>query len=311
MTIFRPEHRALHPRRRDVDPEQLEDELLRQAQQLLAASCRPARRSAARSPRSRSRSPCPRRRSRRPGLLVEPDRHVLLVAAERVGVLELEVGILEPRRSCAAACSARGSGRGRARPCTSRLAERTIVLIVRVHSAASCRSALRRHADVDPCCRGRSSASQLLYDQVDPSNPSSPSPRPTFGSTQRRTRRRPVRPTTSSLPRRRCPGRSNRSTSLRFREAGAPRTAAHHVCDLLEHDGPAGLATLSRPVGSIWSRSAATTTSRPGLSTRPEPGPRLWLQLKTECRLAPGNQRAAPGSLGRWQNPGNGAAGSG
>ena len=38
------EHRALHPRRRDLDPEQLEDELLRQPQQLLAASCRPARR---------------------------------------------------------------------------------------------------------------------------------------------------------------------------------------------------------------------------------------------------------------------------
>ena len=61
------EQRALHPRRRDLDPEQLEDELLRQPQQLLAASCRPARRSAARSPRSRSRSPCPRRRPRRPG----------------------------------------------------------------------------------------------------------------------------------------------------------------------------------------------------------------------------------------------------
>ena len=30
------EHRALHPRRRDLDPEQVEDELLRQPQQLLA-----------------------------------------------------------------------------------------------------------------------------------------------------------------------------------------------------------------------------------------------------------------------------------
>ena len=38
------QHRALHPRRRDLDPEQLEDELLGQPQQLLAASCRPARR---------------------------------------------------------------------------------------------------------------------------------------------------------------------------------------------------------------------------------------------------------------------------
>ena len=58
-----------------------------------------------------------------PSLVVEPDRHVLLVAAERVGVLELEVGVLERGRSCAAACSARGSGRGRARPCRPRLAQ--------------------------------------------------------------------------------------------------------------------------------------------------------------------------------------------
>ena len=38
------QHRALHPRRRDLDPEQVEDELLGQPQQLLARSCRPARR---------------------------------------------------------------------------------------------------------------------------------------------------------------------------------------------------------------------------------------------------------------------------
>ena len=55
-----PEQRALHPRRRDLDPEQVEHELLVEAQQLLAGLARRAPRSASRSPRSRSRSPCPR-----------------------------------------------------------------------------------------------------------------------------------------------------------------------------------------------------------------------------------------------------------
>ena len=58
------EHRALHPRRRDVDPEQVEDGLLRHPQELLAGHARRARRSAARWRRSRSRSPGPRRRPR-------------------------------------------------------------------------------------------------------------------------------------------------------------------------------------------------------------------------------------------------------
>ena len=94
------EHRALHPRRRDLDPEQLEDELLRQPQQLLAALADQLV-GQQRGRRGRDRAALALEGDLgHPALVVEPDRHVLLVAAERVGVLELEVGLLERPKLC-------------------------------------------------------------------------------------------------------------------------------------------------------------------------------------------------------------------
>ena len=110
------EHRALHPRRRDVDPEQVEDGLLRQPQQLLAGHAdQLVGQQRGRGGRDRAALALEGDLGD-PAVVVELDEDVLLVAAERVGVLELEVEGRRAGRSCAAACSARGSDRGRARP---------------------------------------------------------------------------------------------------------------------------------------------------------------------------------------------------
>ena len=90
------EHRALHPRGGDVDPEQVEDGLLRHPQDLLAAHAgelvgqqrgRGGRDRAALALEAHLRDAV---------VLIELDEDVLLVAAERVGVLVVEVEGVEP-----------------------------------------------------------------------------------------------------------------------------------------------------------------------------------------------------------------------
>jgi hypothetical protein len=80
----------------DIDPEQLEDELLRQPQQLLAALADQLV-GQQRGGRGGDRAALALEGDlRHPVVLVEADRHVLLVAAERIGVVELQSGALDP-----------------------------------------------------------------------------------------------------------------------------------------------------------------------------------------------------------------------
>ena len=82
--------------------------------------------------------PCPaKRRSSIVPSSSTRSMHPQLVAAERVGVLELEVGRVDRRPSCGAACSARGSPRGRGCVHAQREPQPTIPHLVEAVDSAS------------------------------------------------------------------------------------------------------------------------------------------------------------------------------